>query len=188
MAQGLTGGASESTLADLYNSYGNSRNQIDRQRMDSLVQLNDTLLSNQSAAQRLYNEQVATAAQQKAIYQQQLDQALASLQNDILDSAFSQLQSGGTSYQKALQELLQAQSTALQNAASVTYTPTNTVNSVSVRQGGAEANTLSTAAMASRAAEMLRAGSSEEEVITYLGAQGATAAQIEKSLNSLGVR
>lgn len=49
-AQGLSGGAAESTLGSLYNSYASSRNQIEASRSDNLAQLAQTLQNNLAAA------------------------------------------------------------------------------------------------------------------------------------------
>jgi len=49
-AQGLSGGASETALAGLYNNYGNARSQIEAQRLEQQGNLQSTLQSNLAAA------------------------------------------------------------------------------------------------------------------------------------------
>ena len=49
-AQGLSGGASETALAGLYNNYGNARSQIEAQRLEQQGNLHSTLQSNLAAA------------------------------------------------------------------------------------------------------------------------------------------
>ena len=49
-AQGLSGGASETALAGLYNNYGSARSQIEAQRLEQQGNLQSTLQSNLAAA------------------------------------------------------------------------------------------------------------------------------------------
>ena len=49
-AQGLSGGASETALAGLYNNYGSARSQIEAQRLEQQCNLQSTLQSNLAAA------------------------------------------------------------------------------------------------------------------------------------------
>lgn len=58
-AQGLSGGAAESTYANLYNSYGNSRNTTEQNRLNNLADLQQTLQNNlaQIEQQRLSGDQ-----------------------------------------------------------------------------------------------------------------------------------
>lgn len=54
-AQGLTGGVAESTTAGLYNNYGNSRNEIETERLDQI-----------GALQQAYNNNMAQLEAQRA--------------------------------------------------------------------------------------------------------------------------
>ena len=54
-AQGLTGGAAESTIAGLYNNYGNARNELERERVEQI-----------SALQQAYNNNLAQLEAQRA--------------------------------------------------------------------------------------------------------------------------
>lgn len=58
-SQGLTGGATESTLARLLNAYGNNRNNIDTQRNKDLSSLENVYTSNRSKALQDYNNALA---------------------------------------------------------------------------------------------------------------------------------
>ena len=78
-AQGLSGGASESALAGMYNNYGNSRNTIDSGRNDSLADLMNDWNTNKASALQAYNSQLAEMAMQKANAVQQLENNLANL-------------------------------------------------------------------------------------------------------------
>ena len=65
-AQGLSGGASESALAGMYNNYGNSRNTIDSGRNDSLADLMNDWNANKASALQAYNNQLSEMEMQKA--------------------------------------------------------------------------------------------------------------------------
>lgn len=65
-AQGLSGGATETTMASLNNNYSNARNNIDTTRQRSLSDLEQTYNSNLAEAQRQYNSAVQNLAMQRA--------------------------------------------------------------------------------------------------------------------------
>ena len=75
-AQGISGGAAESTMAGLYNNYGNSRNTIDSGRNDSLADLLAGYNSDKATAQQNYNSALSNLETQKASQQMQLEQNL----------------------------------------------------------------------------------------------------------------
>ena len=54
-AQGLSGGATETSMASMQNNYGNSRNTIETTRADNLIKLYNTLQDNLAAALQAYN-------------------------------------------------------------------------------------------------------------------------------------
>lgn len=58
-SQGLTGGATESTLGRLLNAYGNNRNNIDVQRNKDLSSLENAYTNNKSRALQDYNNALA---------------------------------------------------------------------------------------------------------------------------------
>ena len=135
VAQGLTGGMSESALAGMYNSYGNNRNTIDRGRNDSLATLLDTLNSNKSTALQNYNNQLSADEQQKMAYQLQLEQALANQNAEVLQSKYDALQSLDNTYTQQMLALQQAQAEAAAKAASRSYSSGGGNSSASTSQG-----------------------------------------------------
>jgi hypothetical protein len=135
VAQGLTGGMSESALAGMYNSYGNNRNTIDRGRNDSLATLLDTLNSNKSTALQNYNNQLSADDQQKMAYQLQLEQALANQSAEILQNKYDTLQNLDNTYTQQMLALQQAQAESAAKAASRSYSSGGGNSSVSTSQG-----------------------------------------------------
>ena len=84
-AQGLSGGASESAAASMYNTYGNNRNAIVRDRAQSLADLLLRLDTNKSSALEAYNSRMAELEAQRMQYRMQLENDLA----DLVTSAAS---------------------------------------------------------------------------------------------------
>lgn len=76
-AQGISGGAAESTLASLQNNYGNSRNGIETTRNDNLTELLNTYQNNMAAAEQEYYNRLAAAEDQKTQLAMQIENALA---------------------------------------------------------------------------------------------------------------
>ena len=76
-AQGITGGAAESTIAGLGNTYGNARNAIDVATLDNLSRLERLYNQNRSDATQNYNNQLASDTLAKANYMTQLESDLA---------------------------------------------------------------------------------------------------------------
>lgn len=75
-AQGLNGGATESTIASMLNNYGNSRNNINTAYGNNLAQLEQAYLNNLAQAQQSYNEAVTKAASDNVNYRMELENAL----------------------------------------------------------------------------------------------------------------
>lgn len=129
-AQGLSGGATETTLANMYNNYGNARNDINTQANRSYADLENNYNTNLSQAMQAYNSAVANADLQKAQQAIQLENALSN--NQI--SALSDYQ---TLMQRENQNYLDLLKTAIANGANFAYTPTsanNAVQGVAVQQ------------------------------------------------------
>lgn len=78
-AQGLSGGASESTLAALENNYGNNRNAIVRDRAQNLADLLLQLNTNRASALDAYNTRMSDLEAQRMQYRAQLENELADL-------------------------------------------------------------------------------------------------------------
>lgn len=62
-AQGLNGGASETTTASMYNNYGNARNELERERQNQIGSISNTYQNNmaQLEAQRASGEAASLA-------------------------------------------------------------------------------------------------------------------------------
>ena len=129
-AQGLSGGATETTLANMLNNYGNARNNITTQQNKSLADLEQNYGSNLSQAQQAYNSAVANANLQKAQQAISLENALANNQISALSDYQSLMQRENENYLSLLEK-------AIANGASFAYTPTqanNAVQGVAVQQ------------------------------------------------------
>lgn len=97
-SQGITGGATESTLGRLLNAYGNNRNNITTQRDKDLSSLENVYTTNKSNALQNYNNALAQLEQDN--YNQ-----LAQLQNayyDRLNQAISDYANSGAATEDAL--------------------------------------------------------------------------------------
>lgn len=129
-AMGLTGGATESSLNNLLNSYGNARNQINTTKNNNLYNLEGNYNDNLSQAMQAYNSAVASANLQKAQQAMSLENALANNQISALGDYQSLMQRENQNYL----DLLKA---AIANGASFSYDPTkanNAFNAVNVQQ------------------------------------------------------
>ena len=129
-AQGLSGGATESTLAGMLNNYGNARNNINTTANRSYADLENNYNSNLSQAQQAYNSAVANANLQKAQQQIQLENALSNNQISALSDYQSLMQRENQNYLDLLK-------TAIANGANFAYTPTvanNPMQAVNVTQ------------------------------------------------------
>lgn len=78
-AQGLSGGASETAAASLYNTYGTNRNAIVRDREQSLADLLLQLGTSRSSALQAYNERMAELEAKRLQYRTELENELANL-------------------------------------------------------------------------------------------------------------
>lgn len=108
-AQGMSGGASETTRASLENNYGNARNQIDTQRNASLADLDQTYNNNLAAALQQYNSQMSNLDLQKMQIQQEIENALTNFQSGYAAN-FSMLAPSNEAYLNALRSLQNNQS------------------------------------------------------------------------------
>lgn len=120
-ALGLSGGATETTLANMLNNYGNARNNINTTAANNLANLEGKYNDSVSQAQQAYNSAVANANLQKAQYAMQLENALADNQISALTNYQNLLQRDDDRYL----DLLQA---AIANGANVSYNPTAATN------------------------------------------------------------
>ena len=129
-AQGLTGGATETTMANMLNNYGNARNNINTTQNNNLANLEGNYSDNLSQAMQAYNSAVASANLQKA-------QQAMSLENALANNQISALGDYQTLLQKDNQNYLDLLKAAIQNGASFSYDPTeanNTFKAVALQQ------------------------------------------------------
>ena len=77
-ALGVSGGATESNLARMYNNYGSARNNINTTAAENLAKLLNEYQGNVSSANQLYNSQYADAMNQRTAQLNNLENALAS--------------------------------------------------------------------------------------------------------------
>lgn len=110
-AQGLSGGANESTLASLSNNYGNARTDVNTQRDKSLADLEQTYNTNLSQAQQQYNSALSSLDLQRMQLENAAQDALANYMtqyssnmayiapsNDAYISALNALQNNQSSF------------------------------------------------------------------------------------------
>ena len=122
-AQGLTGGATETTMANMLNNYGNARNNINTTQNNNLADLEGNYSDNLSTAMQAYNSAVANANLQKAQQAMTLENALANNQISALGDYQTLMQRENSNYL----DLLKA---AIANGASFAYNPTQANNAV----------------------------------------------------------
>lgn len=133
-AQGLNGGASETTQASMLNNYGSARNEIETQQAKNLADLLRTYNDNLSSAQNAWSSQMASLELQKMQQLQQAENALNNMQTASLGNI-----STDSSYLTALQSLMKAQ-----NAYELSPTTNNLLQDLTSTQQadyGAIANT-----------------------------------------------
>ena len=131
-AQGLSGGATETTRASMSNNYGNARNEINTTTNNNLSSLEGDYNKNLADAMQAYNMAVANAQLQKAQQVMALEEALANNEIAALDDYYSLVQGDQDTYLAALQ-------TAIDNSGNFTFDPTtanNAVKSFEFHQGG----------------------------------------------------
>lgn len=179
-AQGLTGGAAESTMAGLQNNYGNSRNEIDVGRNESLTGILQEFNANKASALQALNSSLVQLENQKLAYQMQLEQALQQGITGAIDSRYDALADIGTAYLSNTADWNAKVQEAALKAAAKTYSANNGLASLSTQQGAAASGGTNYSAVE----RMLNGGYSQEEMITELSAMGYTASDIQKMLNN----
>jgi len=163
-ALGMSGGATESSMAKLFNNYGNSRNNINTTLADNLAMLLNELSNNKSQAEQLYDQQDAEARLNYAAQANALNSALMNAQiSNYSGSNLSNL----ASYAAAL------------NSLNNTYEPTPTVNSlavnqVSTKQGNDMGSVTDYAKWKAMADNIAKQGGDQEAIIYQLLQNGAS--------------
>ena len=122
-AQGLSGGATETTRASMSNNYGNARNEINTTTNNNLSNLEGEYNQNLADAMQAYNMAVANAQLQKAQQVMALEEALANNQIAALDDFGSLMAGDQESYLQALQSALDNRGTAEFNPTSANNAP-----------------------------------------------------------------
>lgn len=179
-AQGLSGGASETTMAGMYNNYGNARNNIQTVANNNLGELENLYNQNRNSAYQAYNDQLAQDAITKAQYMAQFEADRQNALATAYNTQLSQLMSLDPTYAASMLGLVENQGA---------YTPVataanNAPKSVSTTQGtGATKATYGT--LLNRAVQMSINGASSDDVIMELSNQGANADTIANILSQL---
>ena len=166
-AMGVSGGATESSMANMYNNYGNSRNGINQTLADNLADLLNNYQNNVASANQTYNSQYADAMNNYVNNLNGLESALA---NNMMSSFSGGSLSNLANYAATLAGL---QDTMAKQATQ--YTPTeNTmaVDQITTSQGN---NTGSVTDYAKWQA-----------MVNNLASQGATSSNIIQQLRNNG--
>lgn len=194
-AMGMSGGATESSLAKLFNNYGSSRNNINTTLADNLAKLLNEYQGNYSNANQLYNSQFADAQNQYASQLNALEQNAYNSQAALESSLAAALanvttgsnMAGYASYLNALSSLNPTVSNAsfsngnyAQNLANINntgaYTPTentlatNLVNTTSNNNMGSVTDYAKWKAMAD---SLSNSGANTSNIIYQLRQNGA---------------
>lgn len=106
-AQGLSGGATETTRASMANNYGNARNEINTTTNNNLSQLEGEYNEQVANAMSAYNQAVANAALQKAQQQIQMRNALANNEIAALQDYMSLMEDDRANYMDLLDQAIQ---------------------------------------------------------------------------------
>lgn len=130
-AQGLSGGATESTMAKLLANYGNSRNGIENQKAQSISDLDNTLANNLASALQQYNSALANADTEKMQYAMNLENMLANNEIAAEQNYLNALQGGNDDYLDLMKMYLNNMNNFEFNNAQAT----NDVQNVSTKQG-----------------------------------------------------
>ena len=168
-AMGVSGGASESSLANMYNSYGNSRNNINTTLADNLAALLNAYQNNVAGVEQAYNSQFADARNN---YMSQLNALESALANNAISNYSGGNLSNLANYASTLSNLVG-------NMANTQWTPTeNTlgINTVSTQQGVANDPGTSTTYAKYKALmdDMQNSGASASQIIQQLRNAGAS--------------
>lgn len=182
-AQGLSGGATETTMASLNNNYSNARNNIDITRQRSLSDLEQTYNSNLAEAERQYNSAVQQLAMQRA-------EAEQAARNAYLQLAMNyQFNPGSLSMPKT------DYASTINSQSNFSFNPTeanNTVSGVNTVQGNPDAVSEAQNNYARYLAQQRAAGASDDSIkgAAYSALQNGqiSGSDLISILNQLGIR
>jgi len=176
-AMGYNGGATESTMANLENEYGNSRTGINRTLNENMNNLNMTYGDNLAAAEQSYNSAIANLDLQRM----QLEMQAENARQNAMESAMSASFGTNSSYLSALQA-------ALQNQSAYSYDPTQATNDfVAGNVQQAQPTSESSDYAKWMAQQLLSSGNNANNVQNYLLSKGYTGQTIADIFRQLGV-
>jgi len=176
-AQGLSGGASETTMAGMYNNYGNARNNIQSVANDNLGELENLYNQNRNSAYQAYNDQLAQDAITKAQYMAQFEADRQNALANAYNTQMSQLMNLDPAYAASMLGLVD-------NQQGYTYTGTSANNapkSVSTSQG----NGVMGSYYGKLARNLRGSGRSDAEIAQELANEGIANSTILYILNQL---
>lgn len=181
-AQGLSGGANESTLASLSNNYGNARTDVNTQRNRSLSDLEQTYNSNMAQAVQQYNNALSSLDLQRMQLENAAQDALANYQTAYSDN-MAYIAPSNDAYISALNALNS-------NQAAFTFDPTQANNPYAL-QNINQAQSVDTSTNYAKLLQqqaMNGANSSSLKRMAYMAIQnGANPQTLAQTLNMLGV-
>lgn len=207
-AMGLSGGATESNMAKMYNNYGSSRNNINTQLAKNIADLLNEYQGNVSNANQLYNSQYADAQNQYASQLNALEQnaynsqtALESaLANALANVTTGNNMAGYASYLNALSSLNSNPSFQVssfnngnyaQNLANLNnkgeYTPTqNTLalDNVSTTSANNMGSVTDYAKWKAMVDDLANAGASQTDMVKALRNSGASLDEVFRVFNA----
>lgn len=129
-AMGLGGGATETSLASLFNNYGNARNNIETTKANNLSDLDTAMNSNVANLLNNYTTQLANLENDRMQYQMQMDNAAMNRQDAMMDRYYDLIGKMASSKNPG------AYATALNNAIAslngMGFTPTEATNLVNM--------------------------------------------------------
>lgn len=164
-AMGLSGGATESSMAKLFNNYGSSRNNINTTLAENLAKLLQEYENNASQAEQLYNSQWMDARNNYTAQANALNSAL--LNNQMSMYSGNNLAN------------LASYATAMNNINSTgDYTPTTNslaVNQISTTQGNDMGSVTDYAKWKAMADNLAKQGATSDGIIYQLMQNGADA-------------
>lgn len=176
VANGISGGASESARAGLINSYGNSRNAIQRGLMDNLAGLEGNYLTNAHNARQAYNDALANTAAEQASYKAQFSSDLANGNATSYSDYFNQMANLDNTYLSRMGDILANNQSYAQKLA----------------LADAEAQAANQQAITSDwrvgyVQDAIKRNLSQQGVLQYLENTGATPEEIAEIMNKAGV-
>lgn len=181
-AQGLSGGANESTLASLSNNYGNARTDVNTQRNRSLSDLEQTYNSNMAQAVQQYNSALSSLDLQRMQLENAAQDALANYQTQYSDN-MAYIAPSNEAYIAAL-------NAAVNNQSAFTFDPTQANNPYAL-QNINQAQSGDSSTYYSRLLQQQALNGANSKALrnmTYMAIQnGANPQTLAQTLNMLGV-